>query len=37
MATGDQWVHFDDFYAMEASQLRRYEDLVDDLNRAKYG
>jgi hypothetical protein len=36
MRAGGQWVHFDDVYAMEASQLRRYEELVDELNRAKY-
>lgn len=33
--TDDQWIHFDDAYAMDASQLRRYEELIDELNRAK--
>jgi hypothetical protein len=34
--TNDQWIHFDDVYAMTGGQLRLYEELIDELNRAKY-
>ena len=37
MRTGDQWFQFNDIYAMTDSELRQYEDLVDDLNRARCG
>ena len=35
MRSDDQWVHFDDVDAMAGSQVRRYEELVDELNRIK--
>jgi len=35
MRTDDQWVHFDDVYAMTGSQVRLYKELVDELNRIK--
>jgi len=34
--TDDQWIHFDDVHATTGSRLRLYEELIDEVNRAKY-
>lgn len=36
MRTDDEWIHFDNVYAMTGSQLHLYEELIDEVNRARY-